>query len=227
MRKVTIVVILSPTSWICHQHHQSQCSGYIVALDMKVTDKIIDVTEPFIRGRTVVLWKPWTLTIKLNPNTVYCPWIMVQFKLSWLTDLSADQKLNFTAACGSRKNGILDLQVNSLWNWIWLWRLRLRRRGFSILTFEIPSSYNCNNLLYLFNHQIPQIIPSFEQSLTHHAWLIHDSFFSNFGIIEFQFRYFLYGYLLKWSFVKTEVFSSRKILQKARWVTSSVWLIPY
>ena len=56
------------------------------------------------------------------------------------------------------------------------------RRGFSILTFEIPSRYNCNNLLYLFNHQIPQIIPSFEQGLTHCAWLMYDSIFSNFGI---------------------------------------------
>ena len=105
---------------------------------------------------------------------------MVQIKLLWLTNLSADQKLNFSAAAWPRKKWDLR-QVNSLWNWIWLWRLRLGGEDFLILTFEIPSSYNCNNLLYLFNHQIPQIIP-LEQGLTHRSWLIHDSFFSNFGI---------------------------------------------
>ena len=216
MRKVTIVVILSPTSWICHEHHQSQCSGYIVALDMKVTDKIIDVTEPFIRGRTVVLWKPWTLTIKLNPNTVYWPWII---KLLWLIDLSADQKLKFTAASGSRKNGILDLQVNSLWNWIWLWRLRLRGEVFRFWHLRSPRATTATTYCTC-------LIIKYRKSslLLNKVWLIaHDSFMIQFLVI----LVFLYGYLLKWSFVKTEVFSSRKILQKARWVTSSVWLIPY
>ena len=129
---------------------------------------------------------------------------MVQIKLLWLTNLSADQKLNLTAAAWPRKKWDLR-QVNSLWNWIWLWRLRLGGEDFLILTFEIPSSYNCNNLLYLFNHQIPQIIPSFEQGLTHCAWLMHDSIFSNFGIfirifIEVKFRQ-------NWSFLKQKDFT--------------------
>ena len=33
---------------------------------------------------------------------------MVQIKLVWLTNLSADQKLNLTAAAWPRKNEILD-----------------------------------------------------------------------------------------------------------------------
>ena len=156
------------------------------------------------------------LIIKLNPNTVYWPWII---KLLWLIDLSADQKLKFTAASGSRKNGILDLQVNSLWNWIWLWRLRLRGEVFRFWHLRSPRATTATTYCTC-------LITKYRKSslLLNKVWLIaHDSFMIQFLVI----LVFLYGYLLKWSFVKTEVFSSRKILQKARWVTSSVWLIPY
>ena len=90
-------------------------------------------------------------------------------------------------------------------------RLELQLEGPRATVLE---AYNWNNLLW-YSKSFP---------LLNKVWLIgHDSSMIHFLII----CVFLYGYLLKWSFVKTEVFSSRKILQKARWVTSSVWLIPY
>ena len=163
-------------------------------------NKIIDVTEPLICGRIVVLLKLWNLTINLTPM------VLRDHKLwSKLNSygLKCWSKAEFNSCCLTKKKWDI-WQVNSLWNWIWLWRLRLGGEDFLILTFEIPSSYNCNNLLYLFNHQIPQIIP-LEQGLTHCSWLIHDSYFNNFGIfirifIEVKFRQ-------NWSFLKQKDFT--------------------
>ena len=128
---------------------------------------------------------------------------MIQIKLLWTTILSADQKLNLTAAAWPRKKWDLR-QVNSLWNWIWLWRLRLGGEDFWFWHLRSPRATTattyCTCLITKYRKSSP-----LEQGLSHHSWLIHDSVFSNFGIfirifIEVKFRQ-------NWSFLKQKDFT--------------------